>query len=284
MANITTPPEGQYTWAEPESPFNPDEKPVYPHNKVWETESGHSFEMDDTKDRERIRLQHRSKTFIEMHPDGSEVHKIYGNGYEIVLENKNVLIKGHCSVTIEGDSVVHVKGDKIEKIDGNLYQEISGEMVTNVKGKTSFLSNDDMTVGVGDPTSGILKFRTADSTYIEGDLSVTGSITSLSLTTDTKVNAGTGVTAGHLGFVTETGGVSVGIPVSSPIGIINCLSYINVGMSLNAGVSVNAPFINGFMVKDVSGTMMAMRTVYNAHIHPAPRGMTGTPISTMTLM
>ena len=93
MANISPSPEGQYTWAEPESPFNPDEKPVYPHNKVWETESGHSFEMDDTKDRERIRLQHRSKTFIEMHPDGSEVHKIYGNGYEIVLENKNVLIK-----------------------------------------------------------------------------------------------------------------------------------------------------------------------------------------------
>ena len=173
---------------------------------------------------------------------------------------------------------------KIEKIEGNLYQEISGEMVTNVKGKTSFLSNGDMTLGVGDPTSGILKFRTADATYIEGDLSVTGSITSLALTTDTKVNAGTGVTAGHLGFVTETGGVSVGIPVSSPIGVINCLSYINVGMSLNAGLSVNAPFINGFMVRDVSGTMMGMRTVYNSHIHPAPRGMTGTPIATMTLM
>ena len=284
MANTPTSPEGQYTWAEPESPFNPDNQPVYPHNKVWETESGHSFEMDDTKDRERIRLQHRSKTFIEMHPDGSEVHKIYGDGYEIVIGNKNVLIKGHCSVTIEGDSVVHVKGDKIEKIEGNLYQEISGEMVTNVKGKTSFLSNGDMTLGVGDPTSGILKFRTADATYIEGDLSVTGSITSLALTTDTKVNAGTGVTAGHLGFVTETGGVSVGIPVSSPIGVINCLSYINVGMSLNAGLSVNAPFINGFMVRDVSGTMMGMRTVYNSHIHPAPRGMTGTPIATMTLM
>lgn len=278
MAKTPTPPSGQYTWAEPESSFNPDEKPVYPHNKVWETESGHSFEMDDTKGRERIRLQHRSKTFLEMHPDGSEVHKIYGDGYEITLKNKNVLIKGHCSVTIEGDSIVHIKGDKIEKVDGNVYQEISGEMITNVKKKTSFISNDDMTIGVGDPTSGVLKVKTGDSTYIEGDLSVTGSITSLALTTETKVNAGTGVTAGPLGFVTETGGVSVGIPVSSPFGTITCALYANVG------VAVNAPFINGFMVRDVAGTMMGMRTVYNAHIHPAPRGLTGAPISTMTLL
>lgn len=283
MATIPKSPEGQYTWAEPESAVNLDEKSgVY--NKVWETESGHSFEMDDTKDRERIRLQHRSKTFIEMHPDGSEVHKIYGDGYEIVLGGKNVLIKGQCSVTIEGDSVVHVKGDKIEKIDGNLYQEITGEMITNVKGKISLTSNDDMTMGIGDPTSGVLKIKTGDSLYVEGDVAVTGSISGLALTTETKVNAGTGVTAGVLGFVTELGGVSVGIPVSSPLGTINCLSYINVGIALNSGISVNAPFINGFMVRDVAGSMFGMRTVYNSHIHPAAHGPTGIPISTMTLM
>ena len=278
MATIPPAPAGQYTWAEPESPFNLDEGPVYPHNKVWETESGHSFEMDDTRDRERIRLQHRSKTFIEMHPDGSEVHKIYGDGYEIVLKNKNVLIKGHCSVTIEGDSIVHVKGDKIEKIDGNLYQEIAGKMYTNVKKETTFLSNGDMTLGVGDPLTGALNIKTGDYTYIEGDLSVSGGITGLAITSETKVNANTGVTAGPLGFVTETGGVSVGLPVASPIGTINA------SLAINAGFSVNAPFINGFMVSDVAGSMFGMRAVYNSHIHPVPKGMTGTPIAPMTLL
>jgi len=278
MASILPPPDDQFTWAEPESPFNEDTSPVYPHNKVWETESGHSFEMDDTKNRERIRLQHRSKTFIEMHPDGSEVHKIYGDGYEIVLKNKNVLIKGHCSITIEGDSVVHVKGNKFERIDGNLYQEISGEMITNVKKKTKFLSNDDMTLGVGDPATGSLNIKTGDYTYIEGDLSVSGSLTALAVTSETKVNAGTGVTAGILGFVTELGGLSVGIPVSSPYGTINC------ALTANVLLSVNSPFINGFMVRDIAGTMMGMRTVYNTHIHPAPRGTTGTPVSLMTLL
>jgi len=278
MSTIPPAPSGQYTWAEPESAFNPDAAPVYPHNKVWETESGHSFEMDDTKTRERIRLQHRSKTFIEMHPDGSEVHKIYGDGYEIVLKNKNVLIKGHCSVTIEGDSVVHIKGDKIEKIDGNLYQEISGKMYTNVKKETTFISNGNMTLGVGDPLTGVLNIKTGDYTYIEGDLSVSGGITGLDVTSQTKVNAETGVTAGPLGFVTESGGVSVGIPASSPIGTINA------SLAINAGLSVNAPFINGGMVRDSAGTMLGMRTVYNSHVHPAPRGITGTPISPMTLL
>jgi hypothetical protein len=50
--------------------------------------------MDDTPTRERIRLQHRIGTFMEMYPNGDEVHKVYGTGYEIHLKGKNVLIKG----------------------------------------------------------------------------------------------------------------------------------------------------------------------------------------------
>ena len=45
--------------------------PVFPYNNATVTPSGHSFEMDDTPERERIRLNHRSNTFIEMHPNNS---------------------------------------------------------------------------------------------------------------------------------------------------------------------------------------------------------------------
>jgi hypothetical protein len=151
-------------------------------------------------------------------------------------------------------------------------------MYTNVKKETTFISNGNMTLGVGDPLTGVLNIKTGDYTYIEGDLSVSGGITGLAVTSQTKVNAETGVTAGPLGFVTESGGVSVGIPASSPIGTINA------SLAINAGLSVNAPFINGGMVRDSAGTMLGMRTVYNSHVHPAPRGITGTPISPMTLL
>ena len=112
------------TWTEPESAANTNigadgtaYVPLYPYNHVTQTESGHSFEMDDTPTRERIRLQHRSGTFTEMHPNGSVVQKIYGNGYEIIANDKNVLVKGVCNITVEGDAHFHVKGDKIEKVE-----------------------------------------------------------------------------------------------------------------------------------------------------------------------
>ena len=69
-------------WTEPESAANTDYQPQYPYNQVMQTESGHFFEMDDTPTRERVRLNHRSGTFIELHPSGDEVHKVYGDGYE----------------------------------------------------------------------------------------------------------------------------------------------------------------------------------------------------------
>lgn len=89
-------------WTEPESAANKDTPPQAPYNHVTATESGHSFEMDDTPKRERVRLQHRSGTFIEMHPNGDEVHKVYGDGYEITIKDKNVLIEGNCNITVNG--------------------------------------------------------------------------------------------------------------------------------------------------------------------------------------
>jgi hypothetical protein len=62
---------------------------LYPYNDAKQTESGHLFEMDDTPTRERIRLQHgKSLTFIEMQPNGDQVHKVFGDDYEITIKNK----------------------------------------------------------------------------------------------------------------------------------------------------------------------------------------------------
>ena len=62
-------------WDEP----NPFYSAEYPFNHVWQTESGHTFELDDTPTRERVRIQHgKSKNFIEMHPNGDQVVKVFG--------------------------------------------------------------------------------------------------------------------------------------------------------------------------------------------------------------
>ena len=99
-----------YTFSPPPSFFKPfmepasKAAPVAPYNTITATRSGHSFEMDDTPSVERIRLNHRSGTFIEMGPDGDEVHKVFGNGYEITVKDKSVYVSGNCNIYVDGDA------------------------------------------------------------------------------------------------------------------------------------------------------------------------------------
>jgi hypothetical protein len=277
---MATKPSDDYSWTEPESQANDETLPKYPYNHATITESGHSFELDDTPGRERIRLQHGGAqtdgvgTFFEIQSDGTRINKIVGDNYEIVAKDNNVIISGVCNITIEGNSIVHVKGDKYEKVDGDYYLEVGGKLSQTVADTSSIISNGDMTVGCGDPATGRMKLATGDHLYLQGDLVVSGALSADMITSQTKVNAGTGMRAGPLGFVTLLGGVAAGLDIAVPL-------QVNVTTTVNAGVSVNSPLINGVIVKDVRGTMEMMRTVFNTHRHPSPKGPTGTPFALM---
>ena len=281
---MTTKPASDNSWTEPESEASVENPPVYPFNRATVTTSGHSFEMDDTKNRERIRLQHGGAktdgvgTFFEMQSNGDMVTKVIGDNYEIVAGKNNVLIKGVCNITIEGDSIVHVKGDKYERIDGNLMQEVRGNYTQTVIGNSVRQSYEDMSFNCGNPAdpapSGSVYFNLPDDVYISGDLNVAGSAYADIITALTKVQAGTQVTAGPLGFVSELGGLAIGFPVATALSA-------TVATNITAGVSVKAPLIQGVMVKDAVGTMMTMRTQYNSHIHKSPKGPTSTPLRKM---
>ena len=140
---MATKPSDDYSWTEPESQANDETLPKYPYCHATITESGHSFELDDTPGRERIRLQHGGAqtdgdgTFFEIQSDGTRINKIVGDNYEIVAKDNNVIISGVCNITIEGNSVVHVKGDKYEKIDGDYYLEVGGKLSQTVADTSS---------------------------------------------------------------------------------------------------------------------------------------------------
>lgn len=275
---LKTKPADDASWTQPET----DYKAKYPDDNIMQSKSGHFIEMDDTQGHERLRIEHRIGTFTEVHPDGTRVNKIIGDNFEIVEKNNFVQIKGICNVTIEGDSVVHIKGDKYEKIDGDFVQEVAGNYTQTVamnSGKKAYiLSNGDMTLGVGDPLTGTFEIINGSTMMIDGDLNVSGALRANMVTSETKVNAGTQVNAGPLGFVTELGGLAVGVPVAVPMNIVCSQSYYG-------GVSVNAPFINGVMVRDIAGTMMGIRFQHNAHTHIGNKGFpTSPPIVPMTLL
>ena len=253
-------------WIEPESTFVGE----YPYAHVTETESGHLFALDDTKDSETIRLAHRMGTFTEIQPDGTRVDKIVGDGYQIIAKNNHVLIKGVCNITIEGDSILRVMGDADMKVDGDVYSLVEGDSTTQVKGDVSLFAGGDVDVSAGGEL-GTVTINAPDGINLNGDVTVNGMLNATN-----SIYAGDNLLAGkqlfsYLGIQT-LGGINSGFTSETPVpaGIIT------------ATVKVEAPGIFGSAyVMDAMGTMQLIRNIYNVHKHPAPKGPTGTPFENM---
>jgi hypothetical protein len=269
-------------WTEPESAANTDYQPQYPYNNVTQTAGGHSFELDDTPTRERVRLQHSKGTFIEMHPNGDEVHKIVRDGYTIIMGDHNIAIgindgknEKKLNITVHGDVTMNIAGNKIETIHGNFEQHVKGNYTQTINGITTIagLSNYRLYAGSTDLHSLSI---TAPHLNVGGDIETTGSIVGTYIRSEGRVDAGTGVRAGVLGFVTETGGVGVGLPFAVPDQIVS------VG-SISSFTSVAAPLGNF----GVSGSVLCWDIVNELlrkiHNHEAPFGPTSPPLIQETI-
>jgi hypothetical protein len=94
-------------FSEPETPYNA----TYPHNHVYESESGHIREIDDTPGAERIHERHASGTGYEIHPNGSKVTRVKKDNYDLVTGDDFAHIKGNSSTTVDGGVRVFVNAD-----------------------------------------------------------------------------------------------------------------------------------------------------------------------------
>jgi len=250
---IITPPPSDNLWTEPESAATVETPPVYPYNTIQQTESGHSFEMDDTPTRERVRLQHRSGTFLEMHPNGDEVHKVYGTGYEIHLKGKNVLIKGTCNITIEGDANMEVKGDYNLQVAGDYNVLVGGKTNHRSVGDIFLSCDDDISIAANENFGGSVRIAASDHVYVDSDLVVAGSVAADLVTAESRINAGTGVYAGPLG-VYSLGPVTSLTLVTSPLAQFGIMNAVLMSDIINKGI-------------------------YNTHIHNSPKGPTSPPLT-----
>lgn len=130
------------TWEQPLAPYNA----LYPYNHVYESESGHIFEVDDTPQNERITTYHKSGTYEEIDVNGTKTTKVVGDGYEIYLRNKNVLVKGNVNITVEGNCDLYVKNDCDIEVDGNMRTHVHGDYELNVAGELDITSGKDINV------------------------------------------------------------------------------------------------------------------------------------------
>ena len=170
--------ENRPSWSEPHPKSSGVS--IYPYNHVHESESGHVHEIDDTPGNERLHTYHKAGTFEEIHPDGTRVTKVVKDDYEIIMNDKNVLINGACNITIngnvrqlvKGDYHLEVEGDYSQKIHknhyhkvgvrgedaggGNLEQEIIGNHAYNIEASQSGRIHKDVDTGIDGKESRIV--------------------------------------------------------------------------------------------------------------------------------
>ena len=82
----------------------------YPFNHVYESESGHLIERDDTPGKERLHWYHRSGTFTEFHPAGMRVDRTNAHRYNIVTGNYESIISGEEKKAITSDYTLNLGG------------------------------------------------------------------------------------------------------------------------------------------------------------------------------
>lgn len=233
----------------------------YPFNNVMQTECGHFQEFDDTPGCERIRTQHKAGTFTEIQPDGTEVHKIVGDGYYITAKDGNVIINGQCNINIVGNAEVTIGGDAITHVKGSVKQTVEKDYSLLVKGNYSVIASGYLNLTAPGVGKGIY-LATAEKVILNADMTVHGEVLADSLHSEGSVTAGTGIQAGVPGSVNPTagistlGGINVGLPGPTIPGSITATGFIN------AGVSVFAP-----MVSDIFGSMEMFRLKVDQHVH-----------------
>ena len=151
-------------------------EPVYPYNKVYQSESGHVIEVDDTVGKERLSTYHRSGTFQEVHPDGSVVQRIVNDNYQIVSKDDKIYIAGNADLTVEkGNVTINVNTGNVDMkvLKGNVTSEITeGNLKADIlKGTTDVLSEGKITI-TGNNTTEIIS-----DTTVTGTLTVSGATT-----------------------------------------------------------------------------------------------------------
>jgi len=135
-------------WSQPTIPYNA----TYPYNHVFESESGHITEIDDTLDNERLFTAHRTGTSQEIDKNGNQVNIIKGDHYNIVSGKRQAIIEGNADITIGGRHKIYINKNgeednhydiqvgpnasvniQIDKGDMNVVLK-DGKMNTNVAG------------------------------------------------------------------------------------------------------------------------------------------------------
>jgi hypothetical protein len=122
----------------------PDQKPsLFPHNQVQETQSGHSFEMDDTPGGERVLIKHRTGAGVELRADGTVVISSRNQRVEVTGGDHTTIVEGEGKLIYKGNLTLDVSGDLNMNVGGNYNLNVAGDKKEDIKGRHTKTVNLD---------------------------------------------------------------------------------------------------------------------------------------------
>ena len=143
------------TWSLPENTYSTQ----YPYGHVYESESGHILEFDDTPDKERILLYHHSGTETEITAAGTKNEVNKDSTHPITEKDNKVYIKGSSDVTLGGRHKIIINADGAAnnhydiQVGPNANVNIqvdSGDVnISTLTGKMNLFAGGDMNMKVG---------------------------------------------------------------------------------------------------------------------------------------
>ena len=159
-------------WSEPPSPYAAE----YPYNHVYESESGHIKEFDDTKGSERIHERHTSGSSYEIGPAGTKVTKVVKDNYEI----------------ISNDDFLHVRGTRRQTVDEGV------RIKCNASG--GFPHHYSIEVGIGSNCN--IEVNGGNVNVVAKGAGIGGNI-NLNATGNINMKAGGSINMAAIGAITE---------------------------------------------------------------------------------
>jgi len=135
------------------------DKVVYPNDSVIETPSGHIIEIDDTKNNERIRIIHKSGSFIEINSNNDITFKSTNNEYNIIEGDLNSYVEKSIQQYVKLNIDRIIDGNVKEYIKGTVHEEIGTKKYTKVPQHT----NECNKVIVGD-------VKITGTLFVNGDI------------------------------------------------------------------------------------------------------------------
>jgi hypothetical protein len=151
-------------------------------------------EYDDTPGAEGMHHYHCSGSFTEIHPLGSEVHKVVGNAWDITLNDKMILVKGNCSfnadktlkilmgkdleIEVFGDTKMLTRGDMTLDVGGNFLHKVGGTYTLASEGNMVMIAPRIDLNPEGENASSINTFLDRARSFVNGIIQKVSQITS----------------------------------------------------------------------------------------------------------